>query len=58
MDAAVTVDDTFVEVDEDGVFEAPLRLGVSAVVVEIVASIATGEEKGAVLIVAYEPPAE
>ncbi len=27
-------------------------------VIEIVSSIATGEEKGAVLIVAYEPPEE
>ena len=56
MDAAVTVQETFTEVDEDGRFAvtvAPLDEGFN--LIEVVVSIATGEEESIILIVSYEP---
>ena len=56
VDAAVSVQDTFVEVDEDGRFELTVELVEGPNIIEVVASVGTGEEeKSAVLIVSYEP---
>ena len=55
IDAAVTVQDSFAELDEEGRFEVSVALQEGANLIEIVASIATGEEVRAVLLVAYEP---
>ena len=56
VDAAVSVQDTFVEVDEDGRFELTVELVEGPNLIEVVASVGTGEEeKSAVLIVSYEP---
>ena len=56
VDAAVSVQDTFVEVDEDGRFELTVELLEGPNIIEVVASVGTGEEeKSAVLIVSYEP---
>ena len=54
VDAAVTIGDAFVEVDEEGRFEGTVDLEVGPNVIEVVASV-TGEEGSAVLVVAYEP---
>ena len=53
--AAVTVQDSFAEMNEDGRFEVSVALQEGANLIEIVASIAIGEEVRAVLLVAYEP---
>ena len=56
VDAAVTVEDTFAEVDEEGRFEVtivPLELGPN--LIEVVVSLATGEEESTILTVSYEP---
>ena len=54
VDAAVTIDDAFFEMDEEGRFEGTVNLEVGPNVIEVVASV-TGEEGSVVLIVAYEP---
>ena len=54
VDAAVTIDDAFVEVNEEGRFEGTVDLEIGPNLIEIVASVA-GEEGSVVLIVAYEP---
>ena len=54
VDAAVTIDDAFVEVDEEGRFEGTVDLEIGPNLIEVVASV-TGEEGSVVLIVAYEP---
>ena len=56
MDAAVTVEDTFAELDEDGLFAVtvgPLDEGFN--LIEVVVSLATGEEESIILIVSYDP---
>ena len=55
VDAAVSVNDTFLEVDEEGRFEITLELEEGPNVVEVVASIGTGEEEAILLIISYEP---
>ena len=55
VDAAVTVQDTFADVDEEGRFEVTLQLDEEPIVIEVVASVGTGEEELVVLTVAYEP---
>ena len=58
IDAAVTIDDTFMEVDEEGRFKLTVTLPEGITAFEIVASVATGEEQSFILIVTFEPPAE
>jgi hypothetical protein len=56
VDAAVTVQDSFAELDEDGLFAVtvgPLDEGFN--LIEVVVSLATGEEESIILIVSYDP---
>ncbi|MCH8974157.1 MAG: hypothetical protein IH869_03680 [Chloroflexi bacterium] len=55
VDAVVTVNDTFVDPDIDGLFSAEIPLDEGPNIIEVVASIATGEELSTVLVVIYEP---
>ncbi len=55
VDAVVTVNDTFVDPDIDGIFSAEIPLDEGPNIIEVVASIATGEELSTVLVVIYEP---
>ena len=55
VDAVLTVNDTFVDPDVDGMFSTELTLEAGPNIIEVVASIATGEELSAVLVVIYEP---
>lgn len=55
LDAAVSVGDAFVEVDEDGRFRATVQLQVGTNIIEVLASTETDEEKFAILTVIYEP---
>ena len=55
VDAVVTVNDTFVDPDIDGRFSAEIPLDEGPNIIEVVASIATGEELSIVLVVIYEP---
>ncbi len=55
LDAAVSVGDAFVEVDEDGRFRATIQMQVGTNIIEVLASTETGEEKFAILTVIYEP---
>ena len=55
VDAVLTVNDTFVDPDIDGMFSTELTLEAGPNIVEVVASISTGEELSAVLVVIYEP---
>ena len=54
VDAAVSIDDTFVEVDEDGIFQITVELEEGINYFEIVASV-TGEQEAISLYVSYEP---
>ena len=58
LDAAVTVGVDFVDVDENGRFEATVVLAEGPNLIDVVVSLGTGEELSEVLIVSYEPPAE
>ena len=55
IDAAVTVNDDFVELDVDGTFEiiVPLIEGIN--IIEVVASVSTGEQLDEVLVVIFSP---
>ena len=55
IDAVITVDDLFVEPDLDGVFTVELTLEEGENIIEVVASISTGEELSTVLTVIYLP---
>ena len=55
VDAVVTVNDTFVDPDIDGIFSAEIPLEEGPNIIEVVVSIATGEELSTVLVVIYEP---
>ena len=55
VDAAVTVDDAFVDVNDEGIFEATVELEEGPNLIEVVASVGTGEEEAIVLIVSFEP---
>ena len=55
VDAVVTVNDTFVDPDIDGLFSAEIQLEEGPNRIEVVASIATGEQLWKVLVVIYEP---
>ena len=55
VDAPVSIDDTFLEVDEEGVFRLNVEVGEGFTVVEVVASV-TGQEESIVLTLAFEEP--
>ena len=55
VDAAVTVDDEFLEVDENGRFEITVQLTEGPNFIEVVASVGAGEEEFAILIISFEP---
>lgn len=55
VDAALSVGDDFLEIDEEGNFETTVDLVEGPNLIEIVASIGTGEELSVLLIVSYEP---
>lgn len=54
-DAAITVGDTFLTPDIDGIFSIDLTLAEGVNVIEVVASIANGEELSEVLTILYLP---
>ena len=58
VDAAVTINDQFVEVDENGKLQLTVTLQEGINVFEVVASVATGEEQSLILIVSFEPEEE
>jgi hypothetical protein len=55
IDAAVTVNDTFLDVDEEGRFETTVTLAEGTNLFEVVVSVGSGEEELFILIVDYEP---
>ena len=55
VDAAVSVNDTLVDVDQDGILEATVDLEEGPNIIEVVASVSGGEEESAVLTVFYIP---
>ena len=54
-DAAITVNDGFATPDLDGIFTAEVALEIGPNIIEIVASISTGEELSQVLTIVYIP---
>ncbi len=55
IDAVVSVNDVFAEVDEDGRFWVPIVLEEGPNIIEVVVSVGTGEEQSEVLVVIYSP---
>ena len=55
VDAIITINDTVVEPDGDGVFSLGVDLEEGPNIIEIVASVASGEQKDLVLVVIYIP---
>lgn len=55
VDAVITVNDTLVEPDGEGVFTAEVELEEGPNFVEIVSSVASGEQADIVLVVIYVP---
>jgi hypothetical protein len=55
LDAAVSVNDDLVDVNEDGILESVITLVEGPNLVEVVASVSGGEEKSAVLTIFYLP---
>ena len=55
IDAVVTVGDVFAEVDENGRFQVPVQLDEGPNIVEVVASLESGEELVEILVVIYSP---
>ncbi len=55
IDAVVTINDTVVEPDGDGLFSLGVDLEEGPNLIEIVASVASGEQKDLVLVVVYLP---
>ena len=51
----VTVNDTLVEPDIDGAFSLNVDLEVGPNIIEVVTSVASGEQEGLVLVVIYLP---
>ena len=54
-DAAITVNDQFATPDLDGIFTTEVTLAIGANIIEVVASISTGEELSQVLTIIYFP---
>ena len=55
VDAVVTINDTLVEPDIDGRFSLNVDLEVGPNIIEVVTSVASGEQEGLVLVVIYLP---
>jgi len=55
LDAVVTVNDTLVEPDIDGKFPLSVDLQEGPNIIEVVSSVASGEELNLVLVVLYLP---
>ena len=55
LDAGVTINDTVVEPDSDGLFSLGVDLEEGPNLIEIIASVASGEQKDIVLVVVYIP---
>ena len=55
VDAVITVHDTLVEPDGEGVFTSEVELDEDPNIVEIVSSVASGEQAALVLVVIYVP---
>ena len=55
IDAVVTVNDTVVEPDVDGLFALGVDLEEGPNIIEIVASISSGDQQDLVLVVVYSP---
>ena len=55
MDAVVTVNDTLVEPNIDGRFSLNVDLEVGPNIIEVVASVASGDQEDLVLVVIYLP---
>ena len=55
VDAVVSVGDLFVDVDEDGRFRALVQLNDGPNILEVVASVESGEEAVEILVVIYTP---
>lgn len=55
IDAAVSINDDLVDIDEDGILELELTLEEGPNLVEVVTSLSSGEEKSAVLTIFYLP---
>jgi hypothetical protein len=54
IDATVTIGDDFVELDEDGRFELLVTLDAGVNLIEVVASVSTGEEVSAFVLVSND----
>ena len=54
LDAVVSIGGAFVEVDEDGRFQTSVQLELGSNVIEVLASVETGEVEFVVIIVIYE----
>ena len=55
VDAVVTINDSLVEPDIDGVFSLDVPLDVGPNIIEVVASVASGEQMDLVLVAIYLP---
>ncbi len=55
IDAAVSVNDIFAEVDEDGRFRVLIELEEGPNIIEVIASVETGNELVEILVVIYSP---
>ena len=55
IDAIVTVNDTIVEPDIDGIFSSTVDLEEGPNIIEIVASVASGDQEDIVLVVIFLP---
>lgn len=55
VDAVITVNDMVVEPNIDGQFESTVPLEIGANIIEVVVSVASGEQKDLVLVVIYTP---
>ena len=55
VDAIVTVDDSTVEPNVDGEFSLDLTLDEGPNIIEVVASVASGEQKDLFLVAIYAP---
>jgi hypothetical protein len=55
IDATISVNDIFADVDEDGRFQVPVQLEEGPNIIEVVTSISTGETLSEVIVVIYSP---
>ncbi len=55
IDAAVSVGDTFAELDEEGRFRVPVQLEEGPNFIEVIASLESGEELVEILVIIYSP---